>query len=168
MPLKVGIYRAMLATKDRFGKTVTARQNIQVVDTKAKQYTSKLPSHFSAPKWSLAPGESFLATSGARAITRGARLWKWSVGRLRHLDVAIDVSAAKKSLTAIDAWMDQQYRRIIDKEHYVPGATDALHLYAGIKTASRITRAHATRQVTSLLNICRKAPMRLNIPHVSN
>ncbi len=64
MPLKVGIYRAMLATKDRFGKTVTARQNIQVVDTKAKQYTSKLPSHFSAPKWSLAPGESFLALWG--------------------------------------------------------------------------------------------------------
>ncbi|MBU1568179.1 MAG: hypothetical protein KJ630_21465 [Proteobacteria bacterium] len=64
VPLKVGIYRAMLGTKDRFGKTVTARQNIQVVDTKAKQYTIKLPSHFSAPKWSLAPGESFFALWG--------------------------------------------------------------------------------------------------------
>ncbi|MFH0784138.1 MAG: alpha-2-macroglobulin family protein [Pseudomonadota bacterium] len=62
--LKVGIYRAMLETKDRFGKTVTARQNIQVVDTKAKQYTIKLPSYFSAPKWSLAPGESFFALWG--------------------------------------------------------------------------------------------------------
>lgn len=64
IPLKVGIYRAMLETKDRFGKTVTARQNIQVVDPKARQYTIKLPSHFSAPKWSLEPGESFFALWG--------------------------------------------------------------------------------------------------------
>ncbi len=64
VPLKVGIYRVMLATKDRFGKTVTARLNIQVVDPKAGQYTIKLPSHFSAPKWSLAPGESFFALWG--------------------------------------------------------------------------------------------------------
>ena len=64
VPMQAGIYRAMLETKDRFGRTVTARQNIQVVDTQAGQYPIKLPSHFSAPKWSLAPGESFFALWG--------------------------------------------------------------------------------------------------------
>ena len=33
-PLKAGIYRAMLETKDRFGKKVTARRTIHVVDVK--------------------------------------------------------------------------------------------------------------------------------------
>ncbi|MFH0727334.1 MAG: alpha-2-macroglobulin family protein [Pseudomonadota bacterium] len=64
VPLNAGIYRAMLETKDPFGKVVTARLNIQVVDTKARQYTVKLPTYFSAPKWSLEPGESFLALWG--------------------------------------------------------------------------------------------------------
>ncbi|MCU0857101.1 MAG: MG2 domain-containing protein [Pontiellaceae bacterium] len=63
-PLKAGIYRAMLETKDTFGKPVTARVNIQVVDTQAKQYTVKVPHYFSAPKWSLEPGESFFALWG--------------------------------------------------------------------------------------------------------
>lgn len=63
-PLKAGIYRAMLETKDTFGKPVTARCTIQVIDPKAKQYPVNVPHYFSAPKWSLEPGESFLALWG--------------------------------------------------------------------------------------------------------
>lgn len=63
-PLKPGIYRAMLETKDRFGKTVTARHTVQVVDVKAAKYPIKLANYLAAPKWSLAPGESFLALWG--------------------------------------------------------------------------------------------------------
>ncbi len=62
--LKPGVYRAMLDTKDRFGKAVTARLPIQVVDLKAKQFPVKLANQFSAQKWSLEPGESLVALWG--------------------------------------------------------------------------------------------------------
>jgi len=63
-PLKAGIYRAMLETRDRFGKAVTARQTLQVVDLKGTKYPVKLANHFAAPKWSVEPGESFVALWG--------------------------------------------------------------------------------------------------------
>jgi hypothetical protein len=62
--LKAGVYRAMLDTKDRFGKTVTARLPIQVVDPKAKRYGVKIANYFSAPKWSVEPGHSLIALWG--------------------------------------------------------------------------------------------------------
>jgi len=43
--------------------------------------------------------------------------------------------AAKKSLTALDAWMDQQYRRIIDKDKYVPGATTHCTCMGGVSSS---------------------------------
>jgi len=63
-PLKAGIYRAMLETKDRFGKAVTARRTFQVVDIKGATYPVRLANHFAAPKWTVEPGESFLALWG--------------------------------------------------------------------------------------------------------
>ena len=62
--LKPGIYLAMLDTKDRFGKAVTARLPIQVVDLKAKQFTVKVANHFAAAQWSVEPGESLIALWG--------------------------------------------------------------------------------------------------------
>jgi uncharacterized protein YfaS (alpha-2-macroglobulin family) len=62
--LDAGIYRAMLETKDRFGKTVTARVQFQVVDVKAKQFPVKIPNHFAAEKWSVEPGSSFVGLWG--------------------------------------------------------------------------------------------------------
>ncbi|MEI6083430.1 MAG: alpha-2-macroglobulin family protein [Verrucomicrobiota bacterium] len=64
LPVKAGIYRAVLETKDRFGKPVTARLPVQVVDAKAKKYPVKVPNLFTAEKWSLEPGESLLAVWG--------------------------------------------------------------------------------------------------------
>lgn len=61
---RAGIYRAMLETKDRFGKTVTARLNIQVVDVKSKQFTVNIPNHLAAEKWSVEPGETFVGLWG--------------------------------------------------------------------------------------------------------
>jgi uncharacterized protein YfaS (alpha-2-macroglobulin family) len=63
-PLKAGIYRAALETKDRFGKTVTARRTVQVIDPQGKHYGVKLPNFFTAPKWSVEPGENFSALWG--------------------------------------------------------------------------------------------------------
>jgi uncharacterized protein YfaS (alpha-2-macroglobulin family) len=50
-------------------------------------------------------------------------------GRLRHLGAEVDVKPAIKSLTALDAWMTDHYRRIVHKEEYVPSYTDAFYLY---------------------------------------
>jgi hypothetical protein len=63
-PLSAGIYGASLETKDRFGKTVTARQTVQVVDPRGRHYGVKLPNLFTAPKWSVEPGEKFSALWG--------------------------------------------------------------------------------------------------------
>ena len=62
--LEAGIYRAMLQTQDRFGKAVTARQTIHVVDPQADNFGVRLANHFDAPKWSVEPGESFTALWG--------------------------------------------------------------------------------------------------------
>jgi uncharacterized protein YfaS (alpha-2-macroglobulin family) len=62
--LKPGIYRAVLDTKDRFGRAVTARLPIQVVDLKAKEFTVKVANHFAAAQWSVEPGESLIALWG--------------------------------------------------------------------------------------------------------
>jgi uncharacterized protein YfaS (alpha-2-macroglobulin family)/tetratricopeptide (TPR) repeat protein len=63
-PLKAGIYRASLVTKDRFGNKVTARQTLQVVGPREKHFSAKIPNSFSAPKWSVEPGETFSALWG--------------------------------------------------------------------------------------------------------
>jgi uncharacterized protein YfaS (alpha-2-macroglobulin family) len=62
--LKAGIYRAMLETKDRFGKPVTARLTVHVVDPRGQRFPVKIANHFAAPKWSVEPGESFVALWG--------------------------------------------------------------------------------------------------------
>ena len=64
MPLPAGIYRAELETKDRFGKTVTARLGVQVVDLKSKTFAVKLPEHFAMRKATVEPGETCLALWG--------------------------------------------------------------------------------------------------------
>ena len=56
--LKSGIYRAMLETKDRFGKAVSARLPLLVVEPKAERFDVKIPNQFSAAKWTLEPGET--------------------------------------------------------------------------------------------------------------
>ena len=68
-PLKAGIYRASLETKDRFGKKVTARLTVQVVDPRERHYGVKLANHFTSPKWSVEPGEKFSALWGTGYAT---------------------------------------------------------------------------------------------------
>ncbi len=64
LPLKAGIYRASLETRDRFGKTVTARQTLQVVDPRGQHYAVKLPNLLASPRWTIEPGEKFVALWG--------------------------------------------------------------------------------------------------------
>jgi hypothetical protein len=62
--LKAGIYRASLATKDRFGKEVTARCTVQVIDPHEPHYGVKLPNYFTSPAWSVESGGKFTALWG--------------------------------------------------------------------------------------------------------
>jgi RNA polymerase sigma factor (sigma-70 family) len=63
-PLKAGVYRAMVETQDRFGKAVTARRTLQVADVKGAKYPVRLANRFASPKWSVEPGETFVALWG--------------------------------------------------------------------------------------------------------
>ncbi len=62
--LKAGIYRAILATQDRFKTEVKALLPIQVVDIAGKRFPIKVPNAVSASAWSLEPGGTFLALWG--------------------------------------------------------------------------------------------------------
>ncbi|MEI7900512.1 MAG: alpha-2-macroglobulin family protein [bacterium] len=62
--LKAGIYRVALETKDRFGKAVTARRTLQVVEPGAEKFAVRVPHHLAAPRWSVEPGGSFTALWG--------------------------------------------------------------------------------------------------------
>lgn len=62
--LGVGNYRVMLETQDRFKKKVTARLPLTVVNPAATRLGLKIPSCFEAPKWTLEPGEEFMALWG--------------------------------------------------------------------------------------------------------
>ncbi len=64
VPLKAGVYRATVETKDRFGKLVTARQTIQVVDPTAKRFGVRIANYLAAPAWSVEPGDTFTALWG--------------------------------------------------------------------------------------------------------
>jgi len=59
-----GVYRAFLTTHDGFGKTVSARLPIHVLDPDADHLEVKIPNLVAAPKWRLEPGEELLALWG--------------------------------------------------------------------------------------------------------
>jgi uncharacterized protein YfaS (alpha-2-macroglobulin family) len=62
--LAAGPYRVMLETQDRFGKKVTARLPLSVLNPAAKGLAIKVPEIVAAPKWTLEPGEEFTALWG--------------------------------------------------------------------------------------------------------
>jgi len=62
--LEAGIYRSLLQTQDRFGKSVAAQHTIHVVDPQAEHFNVRVANYFAAPAWSVEPGESFVALWG--------------------------------------------------------------------------------------------------------
>jgi hypothetical protein len=62
--LAAGAYRAKFQTQDRFGKKVVAWLPLMVLSPEAKTFPIKIPSLVAAPKWSLEPGEEFMALWG--------------------------------------------------------------------------------------------------------
>lgn len=62
--LATGLYRAVLATQDRFGKAVTAELDLRVIDPAAETLALKIPSLVAAPAWTVEPGSEFTAVWG--------------------------------------------------------------------------------------------------------
>ncbi len=62
--LAPGLYRVLLETRDRFGKPVTARLPLHVLDPAATRLAAKLPHLLVAPAWSVEPGADFKALWG--------------------------------------------------------------------------------------------------------
>ncbi len=62
--LKAGIYRVMLKTEDSFGRQVTARLTIRVLDPKSRHLAIKVANLVDAPRWELQPDETFTALWG--------------------------------------------------------------------------------------------------------
>jgi uncharacterized protein YfaS (alpha-2-macroglobulin family) len=62
--LGAGAYRAVLETQDRFGKHVTGKLPLQVVQPDAAKLAIKIPNLVDAPKWEAQPGDEFMALWG--------------------------------------------------------------------------------------------------------
>ncbi|HSU57549.1 MAG TPA: MG2 domain-containing protein, partial [Candidatus Dormibacteraeota bacterium] len=62
--LSVGVYRAVIESQDRFGKKVTGRLPIQVLEPDSTHLAIKVPHLFTAPSWEAQPGQQFTALWG--------------------------------------------------------------------------------------------------------
>jgi uncharacterized protein YfaS (alpha-2-macroglobulin family) len=63
--LEAGAYQAVLESQDRFGKPVTARLVVTIIDIGTKKLSLKVPFLFAAPKSQVEPGETFTAVWGS-------------------------------------------------------------------------------------------------------
>jgi uncharacterized protein YfaS (alpha-2-macroglobulin family) len=62
--LAEGAYRVVLETQDHFGKKVTGRLPLQVLDAEAPTLAIKVPNLVAAPDWETQPGGEFTAVWG--------------------------------------------------------------------------------------------------------
>ena len=62
--LGVGAYRALLETQDRFGKKVTARLPLQILNPDDTRLAIRIPHLVAAPEWTAEPGKDFVALWG--------------------------------------------------------------------------------------------------------
>ena len=60
-----GIYRVVLETQDRFGKKVTAKLPLRVIQPEAKKLDIRIADMLVAPQWSIEPGTEFVALWGS-------------------------------------------------------------------------------------------------------
>ncbi len=72
LELPKGAFRAVVQSKDRFGKPVQGMTNVLVIDPEANSLGIKVPHYFQAEKWTLEPGETFRAVWGTGHARGGA------------------------------------------------------------------------------------------------
>jgi hypothetical protein len=57
--LPAGIFRVIAESKDKFGKTVTSKSQLQVIEPTAMHLNIKVPNVIEAPTWTVEPGNEF-------------------------------------------------------------------------------------------------------------
>ena len=62
--LAAGAYRVVLETQDRFGKKVTGKLPLQVLQPEAARLAIRIPQLLAAPDWEAQPGQDFMALWG--------------------------------------------------------------------------------------------------------
>ena len=125
--LPVGVYRAMLETQDRFGKKVTAQLPVQVIDPKAAKLAIKIPNLVAAPKWSVEPGEEFMALWGsgygtARAFVEVEHRHKilqsyWTEQGLTQFSIKQAVNEAMRGGFTLHITMVRENRAYLSSHH---------------------------------------------------
>ncbi len=80
--LPVGYFRVFVEAQDRFGKTVTTRETVRVLDPRAKQFAIRVPEVLAAPTWSVEPGETFTAFWSTGYESGRALIEFWCAGKL--------------------------------------------------------------------------------------
>ncbi len=126
-PLEAGPYRAILETKDRFGKTVTARLQFNVLKLDNKSLAVRVPNIVAAPKWTLEPGAEFMALWGtgyaqARAFIevehRGKMLQSfWTENGLPQQQVKQAVTEAMRGGFTLRVTMVRENRGYLTSRH---------------------------------------------------
>jgi uncharacterized protein YfaS (alpha-2-macroglobulin family) len=104
--LEAGAYRAMLTTKDAFGKEVTARLPMIVVDEAAKRLNVRVPNQLLAQQWLVQPGDTFRALWGsgyetARAFVEIEQQGKplrayWTAAERTQESIGVDVGESMR------------------------------------------------------------------------
>ncbi|MDF9826662.1 hypothetical protein M2447_000744 [Ereboglobus sp. PH5-10] len=104
--LPAGIYRAIVKTKDRFGKPVTARTEFRVLEPDSNRYGVKESFNLAAPSWTAQPGDTINAlwSSGydsARALVSIEQNQKvlrrfWTKSGITQQQISIPVSESMR------------------------------------------------------------------------
>ncbi len=63
--LAAGLFRAVLETRDEFGKEVKALLPLHVIDPDSNMFTAKIPNYVASKQTTLEPGETFTAIWGS-------------------------------------------------------------------------------------------------------
>ena len=125
--LDAGAYRAKFETQDRFGKKITALLPLNVLAPEAKKFPIKVPNLVAGPKWTLEPGDEFMALWGsgydrARAFIeiehRGKLLQSfWTEAGATQQSVKQAVSEAMRGGFTLRVTMVRENRAYLESRH---------------------------------------------------
>jgi uncharacterized protein YfaS (alpha-2-macroglobulin family) len=129
--LKEGAYRAILETKDSFGKEVKALLPVLVLNPKAKRFGVKIPNHVAASTWRVEPGDSFKAIWGTgypkgRAFVEIVHRKKvlqsyWTDGKVTQAKIEQKVSEAMRGgFTFRVTYVRENRAYLMDRQVEVP------------------------------------------------
>jgi hypothetical protein len=129
--LKEGAYRAVLETKDRFGKEVKALLPILVLNPKAKRFGVKISNHVASSSWRVEPGDSFKAIWGTgyrkgRAFVEIVHRKKvlqsyWTDGKVTQAKIEQKVSEAMRGgFTFRVTYVRENRAYLMDRQVEVP------------------------------------------------